>query len=69
MGGSLTSDISWTMAVAGLHGDVIAPPAECRCGTPGDSSQKQSVSGMRSFRFATNACSASSTVGSRPGSS
>ena len=28
MGGSLTSDISWTMAAAGLRGDVIAPPAE-----------------------------------------
>ncbi len=28
VGGSLTSDISWTMAAAGLRGDVIAPPAE-----------------------------------------
>ena len=28
MGGSLTSGISWTMAAAGLRGDVIAPPAE-----------------------------------------
>ena len=28
MGGSLTSDISWTMAAAGLRGDMIASPAE-----------------------------------------
>ena len=28
VGGSLSSDISWTMAAAGLRGDVIAPPAE-----------------------------------------
>ena len=28
VGGSLTADISWTMAAAGLRGDVIAPPAE-----------------------------------------
>ena len=27
-GRSLTADISWTMAAAGLRGDVIAPPAE-----------------------------------------
>ena len=26
LGGSLTSDITWTMASAGLRGDVIAPP-------------------------------------------
>ncbi len=28
VGGSLTADISWTMAAAGLRGDVIPPPAE-----------------------------------------
>ena len=28
VGGALTADISWTMAAAGLRGDVIAPPAE-----------------------------------------
>ncbi len=28
VGGALNSDISWTMAAAGLRGDVIAPPAE-----------------------------------------
>ncbi len=28
VGGALSSDISWTMAAAGLRGDVIAPPAE-----------------------------------------
>ena len=28
VGGSLSSDITWTMAAAGLRGDVIAPPAE-----------------------------------------
>ena len=28
VGGSLTADISWTMAAAGLRGNVIAPPAE-----------------------------------------
>ena len=28
VGGTLSSDISWTMAAAGLRGDVIAPPAE-----------------------------------------
>ncbi len=28
VGGRLSSDISWTMAAAGLRGDVIAPPAE-----------------------------------------
>ncbi len=28
VGGSLSSDISWTMAAAGLRGDVIPPPAE-----------------------------------------
>ena len=28
VGGSLSSDIAWTMAAAGLRGDVIAPPAE-----------------------------------------
>ena len=27
MGGSLKSDISWTMAAAGLRGDLLAPPA------------------------------------------
>ena len=27
MGGSLSTDISWTMAAGGLRGDVIAPPA------------------------------------------
>ena len=28
VGGSLTADISWTMAAAGVRGDVIAPPKE-----------------------------------------
>ena len=28
VGGTLKSDLSWTMAAAGLRGDVIAPPAE-----------------------------------------
>ena len=28
VGGSLTADISWTMAAAGMRGNVIAPPAE-----------------------------------------
>ena len=28
VGGSLSSDISWTMAAAGLRGDVMAPPAQ-----------------------------------------
>ena len=27
-GRALTADISWTMAAAGVRGDVIAPPAE-----------------------------------------